>query len=270
MDPTIEACIPPDVLQCRAFWDVVVPLIHFSIVEYHCADRVLRQFNFHQPIPRAPPSIDHIHMVHKGRFNATWAQKQGYFISCWEERYTRWVDNLCPIEAIDFQFNSEYYSWYSENGKPFIASVEDANNWLQDPRCSKHVHLSQESGPGQCSQEPIEEENNMDSSTGAHSSWSPVQSHPPNNCEQPTFGDMTAYQTRFTDDGGYIPQFQYPTISNPTISSPSYNLEDMYGTPPFFSDEQTPDQPRRMVQPPRRYDQTSSLHRQELPRRRRK
>ncbi|KAL4341098.1 hypothetical protein GQ457_08G018050 [Hibiscus cannabinus] len=35
----------------------------------------------------------------------------------------------------------------------------------------------------------------------------------------------------------------------------------------WFNDEQTLDQPRRIVRPPKRYDQTSSLHRQELPRR---
>ncbi|KAL4309309.1 hypothetical protein GQ457_01G026310 [Hibiscus cannabinus] len=35
------------------------PLIHFGIVEYHCGDRVLRQFSYHQPIPR-PPTSKHI------------------------------------------------------------------------------------------------------------------------------------------------------------------------------------------------------------------
>ncbi|KAK8690061.1 hypothetical protein V6N13_088765 [Hibiscus sabdariffa] len=63
-----------------------------------------------------------------------------------------------------------------------------------------------------------------------------------------------------------------------TISTPSF-AQDMYFTPPpmqmmddqLNQDEQTPDllHQRRTVQLPRRYDQTSSLHRQVLPRRKR-
>ncbi|KAK8694139.1 hypothetical protein V6N13_071696 [Hibiscus sabdariffa] len=67
-------------------------------------------------------------------------------------------------------------------------------------------------------------------------------------------------------------------LSTTTISTPSF-AQDMYSTPPpmqtmddqLNQDEQTPDllHQRRMVHPPRRYDQTSSLHRQVLPRRKR-
>ena len=126
-NPAIVGCIPNIVLQCRTFWGACVPLIHFGIVEFQCDDRVFQQFNFHQQILRPPPASQHIHSVHRGRFDENWVVKQAYFISMWEERYTRWVENLSPIEANDFQFNTEYYSWFLANGKPFLASVEAVN-----------------------------------------------------------------------------------------------------------------------------------------------
>ncbi|KAK8604711.1 hypothetical protein V6N13_099642 [Hibiscus sabdariffa] len=96
------------------------------------------------------------------------------------------------------------------------------------------------------------------------------------------------------DDDIYRPQFDYtqPSIygqsmgvgsvtswlSTTTISTPSF-AQDMYSTPPpmqmmddqLNQDEQTLDllHQRRMVHPPQRYDQTSSLLRQVLPWRKR-
>ncbi|KAK9034334.1 hypothetical protein V6N11_050502 [Hibiscus sabdariffa] len=86
------------------------------------------------------------------------------------------------------------------------------------------------------------------------------------------YGGSSSSQHAYTDDGGYIPQMDYTSITGS-----SFHPEQMHGTPPsmqmddqWFNDEQTPNPPRRIVHPPRRYDQTSSLHRQELPRRRQK
>ncbi|KAK8511786.1 hypothetical protein V6N12_000827 [Hibiscus sabdariffa] len=96
------------------------------------------------------------------------------------------------------------------------------------------------------------------------------------------------------DDDVYRPQFDYPQpstydrsmgvdsvtcwLSTTTISTPSF-AQDMYSTPPpmqamddqLNQDEQTPDlmHQRRWYTPLRHYDQTSSLHRQVLPRRKR-
>ncbi|KAK8596454.1 hypothetical protein V6N12_064942 [Hibiscus sabdariffa] len=105
-----------------------------------------------------------------------------------------------------------------------------------------------------------------------------------------TFGGSSSYHPSHDDDV-YRPQFEYPQpsiygqgmdvqamtfwLSTTTISSPLF----AHSTPPSMQmmddqlneDEQTPDHPhpRRIVQAPRRYDQISSLHRHELPRRRR-
>ncbi|KAK8482102.1 hypothetical protein V6N11_066681 [Hibiscus sabdariffa] len=253
--------------------------ISSHIDEGQCGDRVLRQFNYHQPIPRLPPARQHIHSAYRGRFDENWTVKQADFISMWEERHTRWVEDLSPLQASDFEFNTEYYSWYLENGKPFIVSVEVGNKWREDPRCSKHRQLT--SGFGQSSEEPTDEPN----FEGWPTSWDSVENppiHVSNNpwmqpsfgyvSEQPPmYGGSSSSQHAYTDDGGYIPQMDYTSIIGSSFH------EQMQGTPPSmqmddqrFNDEQTPDPPRRIVNPPRRYDQTSSLHRQVLPRRKQK
>ncbi|KAK8526148.1 hypothetical protein V6N13_017206 [Hibiscus sabdariffa] len=68
------------------------------------------------------------------------------------------------------------------------------------------------------------------------------------------YGGGSSSQPAYTDDGGYIPQMDYTSITGS-----SYHPEQMHGTPPsmqvddqWFNDEQTPDQPRRIVRPPKR------------------
>ncbi|KAK9034514.1 hypothetical protein V6N11_050675 [Hibiscus sabdariffa] len=267
--------------------------ISSHIDDGQCGDRVLRQFNYHQPIPRPPPARQHIHSAHRGRFDENWIVKQADFISVWEERHTRWAEDLSPLQANDFEFDTEYYSWYLENGKPFLVSVEVGNKWREDPRCSKHRQLTSEFG--QSFEEPIDDpynEPNFDCSRGWPSSWDSVEEQPSfgnvwNSVEeQPSFGNVwnsveeqppmygggSPSQPAYTNDGGYIQQMDYTSITGS-----SYHPEQMHGTPPsmqvddqWFNDEQTPDQPRKIVRLPKRYDQTSSLHRQELPRRKQK
>ncbi|KAK8508253.1 hypothetical protein V6N12_019432 [Hibiscus sabdariffa] len=253
VDPTIMVCIPKSVLQCRTFWGAVVPLIHFGVVEYQCGDKVLRQFNYHQPIPRPSPACQHIHSTHRGRFDENWIVKQANFILVWEERHTRWTEDLSPLQASDIEFNTDYYSWYLENGKPFLVSVEVGNKWREDPRCSKHRQLMSEFG--QSFEEPTDEPN----FEGWPSSWNSVEDssiHVSNNpWEQPSFGYVSeqppmyggssSSQHAYTDDGGYIPQIDYTSITGS-----SFHPEQMHGTPPsmqmddqWFNDEQTPDPP---------------------------
>ncbi|KAK8555088.1 hypothetical protein V6N13_103818 [Hibiscus sabdariffa] len=242
-----------------------------------CGDRVLHQFNYHQPIPRPPPARQHIHSAYRGRFNENWIVKQANLISVWEERHTRWAEDLSPLEDNDFEFNTEYYEWYLENGKPFLVSVEAGNEWRENPQCSKHRQLTSEFG--QSFEEPTDDpydEPNFDRSRDWPTSWDLGEEQPPfstswNSVEEqpPMYASGSSSQSTYIDDGGYIPQ-----MDDTSITGSSFHPEQMHGTPPsmqvddqWFNDEQTPDQPRRIVRPPKRYDQTSSLHRQELPRR---
>ncbi|KAK9008514.1 hypothetical protein V6N11_075404 [Hibiscus sabdariffa] len=197
-----------------------------------------------------PPARQHIHSAYRGRFDENWTVKQANLISVWEERHTRWAEDLSPLEDNDFEFNTEYYEWYLENGKPFLVFVEAGNKWRENPQCSKHRDWP-------TSWDLVEEQPPFGTS------WNSVE-------EQPSmYASGSSSQPTYTDDGGYIPQ-----MDDTSITGSSFHLEQMHGTPPsmqvddqWFNDEQTPDQPRRIVRPPKRYDQTSSLHRQELPRR---
>ncbi|KAK8624414.1 hypothetical protein V6N13_065759 [Hibiscus sabdariffa] len=86
----------------------------------------------------------------------------------------------------------EYYSWYLENGKPFLVSVEAGNKWREDPRCSKHRQLTSEFG--QSFEEPTDDpydEPNFDRSRGWPSSWDSVE-------EQPSFGNVMEFGGRAT------------------------------------------------------------------------
>ncbi|KAK8628414.1 hypothetical protein V6N13_064121 [Hibiscus sabdariffa] len=94
------------------------------------------------------------------------------------------AEDLSPLQANDFEFDTEYYSWYLENGKPFLVSVEVGNKWREDPRCSKHRKLTSEFG--QSFEEPINDpydEPNFDRSRVWPSSWDSVE-------EQPSFGNV--------------------------------------------------------------------------------
>ncbi|KAK8594077.1 hypothetical protein V6N13_125887 [Hibiscus sabdariffa] len=117
------------------------------------------------------------------------------------------------------------------------------------------------------------------------------QEYPPvgNVSKQPpinfSFGGSLSSQLAYNDDGGYIPQFMYPQpsvygedmivdsmtslLSSMTISCSSFNSKEMFGSSSpstqmmddqWFNDEKTSNQPRRIVQSLRQYDETSSLH----------
>ncbi|KAK8599467.1 hypothetical protein V6N13_077388 [Hibiscus sabdariffa] len=150
-------------------------------------------------------------------------------------------------------------------------SVEVGNKWREDPRCSKHRQLTSEFG--QSFEEPIDDpydEPNFDRSRGWPSSWDSVEEQPSfgnvwNSVEEqpPMYGGGSSSQPAYTDDGGYIPQMDYTSITGS-----SYHPEQMHGTPPsmqvddqWFNDEQTPDQPRRIVRPPKRSKQNKATSR---------
>ncbi|KAK9034068.1 hypothetical protein V6N11_050246 [Hibiscus sabdariffa] len=140
-----------------------------------------------------------------------------------------------------------------------VVSVEVGNKWREDLRCSKHRQLTSEFG------QSFEEQTDEPNFEGWPSSWNSIKDssiHVSNNpWEQPSFGYVSeqppmyggssSSQPAYTDDGGYIPQMDYTSITGS-----SFHPEQMQGTPPsmqmddqWFNDEQTPDPPRRTVHP---------------------
>ncbi|KAL4347081.1 hypothetical protein GQ457_17G006880 [Hibiscus cannabinus] len=320
----VMSCVPPNVWENSSFWGAIVPLIKFSIVEYQCVDRVLRQFNFVQPIPKPPIDIEHIH--HRGLSD----EEEAFAINLWNNRFDWLPEDCTPIEGNNFNYSPEYTEWFNNNGKPFLVAHELSQRWHTEQRCSyQHVgetfepeqnwHQSPNNGVmdlniewstwesrtepirpvvGSSSssnpwEEPIYNYPTVGETTYQHTQVS--SSEPRNVFEQPPVQtNFSASSSSYAghDDDVYRPQFDYPQpstygqsmgvdsvtcwLSTTTISTPSF-AQDMYSTPPpmqtmddhLNQDEQTPDllHQRRMVNPPRRYDQTSSLYRQVLPRR---
>ncbi|KAK8675989.1 hypothetical protein V6N13_034046 [Hibiscus sabdariffa] len=229
-------------------------------------------------------------------------------------------ENLTPLQDDDFDSNSEYLQWFNNNGKPFLASTEESQQWNQDQRCS-YRHGSHSSKPFESMHPPeyFEDWESWDQdpthitvSSRSTNPWEqPINRHQmvcgtssqhteagvfrlSNVCEQPSphaqFVGSSSYNP--TNEEVYHPQFEHPQLfsvhgqsvtidnmtswlSTTTISSPLC-VEIILSTPPTMQimddqrieDELTPENPnlpRRIVQPPQRYDQTTSRHRQELP-----
>ncbi|KAE8725025.1 hypothetical protein F3Y22_tig00009023pilonHSYRG00147 [Hibiscus syriacus] len=73
MNEELFALIPHDILDGFQYWCAVTPLINFAFVEIQFGDRVLRQFHFHQPIPRSPWAHDLLQNL-DGRRPVNWVE----------------------------------------------------------------------------------------------------------------------------------------------------------------------------------------------------
>ncbi|KAF1880864.1 hypothetical protein Lal_00011924 [Lupinus albus] len=64
-----------------------VPFICFAIVEWHAADRVMRQFGLQQPIPQDPINLQKQHKMDlRGKNDYNWQQKHDQWIQIWNHR----------------------------------------------------------------------------------------------------------------------------------------------------------------------------------------
>ncbi|KAK8617952.1 hypothetical protein V6N13_080853 [Hibiscus sabdariffa] len=261
---------------------------------------VLRQFNIFQPIPKPPIDIEHIHT------QAMTDEEQTYVITIWNNRFEWLPEDGTQIEDDDFNCSPEYSEWFNNNGKPFLVAHEVSQRWHMEQRCSYQL-AGEPSEPNQSAPQPPNDRT-MDCSTDwspwpsereptRHVVGSSTLVILGNNqfidIQQlvgPHISILNSSYHPSHDDDVYIPHFEYPQssmhgqgmdvqamtswLSTTTISSPLL----AHSTPPSMQmmddqlneDGQTFDHPhpRRTVKAPRRYDQTSSLHRQELPRRR--
>ncbi|KAL4390483.1 hypothetical protein AHAS_Ahas03G0149600 [Arachis hypogaea] len=62
-------------------WMSIVPLVSFNIVELYHADRVKRQFNGEQPLPKDPVNVDNF-LTTTGRGEDFW----------WPTKFREWYD----------------------------------------------------------------------------------------------------------------------------------------------------------------------------------
>ncbi|KAG8472749.1 hypothetical protein CXB51_034648 [Gossypium anomalum] len=86
-DLAIRAVIPDELFQNPNVWHVKVPLVNYATVEMHQSDRVLRQFEFRQPISVAPEVFDEEHKVNLQQLHTDWPRFWSHYIEMWENRY---------------------------------------------------------------------------------------------------------------------------------------------------------------------------------------
>ncbi|KAJ0030831.1 hypothetical protein Pint_14549 [Pistacia integerrima] len=79
---------PTDVcVRDQHVWRTIAPLICFDIVEWHCPDRVLRQFGLKQGIPVQCDTEVKIHAIdRRGRHHCNWKAYHQQYIKLWASR----------------------------------------------------------------------------------------------------------------------------------------------------------------------------------------
>ena len=109
---------------CRwgeCIWRAKLPLIFWHIVEFHCPDRVMRQFGMVQKIPEQIDT-DHkgLHQLGLAGFpGRNWAQFHRSWIGYWDRCYEAEV----PGQPTDtFRPSEEYLRWYHHHTILYITS----------------------------------------------------------------------------------------------------------------------------------------------------
>nr|KYP69594.1 Serine/threonine protein phosphatase 7 long form isogeny [Cajanus cajan] len=113
--------LPPYCFEDSQVWRSTVPLINFHIVEYHYADRVMRQFGMVQHIPAPPIHSEKLHDLSlRGKDNMDWSRMHVQFVQEWQSRFHRvWTQAACDTPHLSN--NSEYMVWYRKHTKRWIS-----------------------------------------------------------------------------------------------------------------------------------------------------
>lgn len=105
--------MPPSLRVGDPIWRACTSLISFDTIEWHHADRVLRQFGYHQHIPQDPTLLDELHTVDmRGKPETKWHKYHRVWLQMWKTRRQR-VAGERPYGLYETTYASrEYYLWY--------------------------------------------------------------------------------------------------------------------------------------------------------------
>ncbi|XP_057999078.1 serine/threonine-protein phosphatase 7 long form homolog [Hevea brasiliensis] len=134
--------LPDMCIQGRPIWKAVVPLICFHIIEWHQPDRVMRQFDLAQPIPRRPMQTDELHEITLRFSESNWAHHHATYINRWNRREHYIVQGQEMAQPL--HHHSEYMEWYRRVARRWISisgaaigcvedAIEDCLLKLQNP-----------------------------------------------------------------------------------------------------------------------------------------
>ncbi|RYR50414.1 hypothetical protein Ahy_A07g037017 [Arachis hypogaea] len=106
--------IPGELHRHLDVCDIVASLLSFECIEWHSADRVMRQFGFAQPPPRIRRDIplEQHCMALRGVQLYYWTVLLGEWIAEWGNRRNTRMRDLHPLPTWDFIPTPEYRDWY--------------------------------------------------------------------------------------------------------------------------------------------------------------
>ena len=144
----IDEIIPHFLADERPLWSIISPLICFEMVEWHSADRVMRQFGMEQEIPSNPRNLlDHHNKDLRGAQGTNWIEKYTEWLQHWDHR---WQHIVHGDPSDDPYPRHHYWNWYLQFAMGLYLSPDIL---LQDPRQrelpprQEHVQVPQHPPP---------------------------------------------------------------------------------------------------------------------------
>ncbi|MFQ6629214.1 hypothetical protein Gotur_008343 [Gossypium turneri] len=102
---------------------LLAPLVVYTTVEMHKANRVLWPFRFQQSILVAPQVLDDLHCIDLRQPDTYWLAFHSQYINIWNNRY----DFLPTRDAIlvpELAYDLNYIPWFRIHGKPYLLGEE--------------------------------------------------------------------------------------------------------------------------------------------------